>query len=111
MIHTTRQLPLDLKHRPALDRDAFLVTDSNAEAVGWIDRWPAWPMPALVLQRPERRRQDPSGERLARRVPMRGWSRVPPLDAAAVPRLLEAGRALVIEQADRAAEQPLLQSL
>ena len=30
----------------------FLVADSNAEAVAWIDRWPDWPLPALVVWGP-----------------------------------------------------------
>ena len=103
----TAQLTLDLGHRPALGRDAFLVTDSNAAAVGWIDRWPAWPMPALVLE-------GPAG---AGTTHLAGVWRAraaadaiagPALDAGAVPRLLEAGRSLVVERADRAAEEPLL---
>ncbi len=47
-----QQLALDLGHRAALDREDFLVADSNAEAVAWIDRWPDWPSPILVLHGP-----------------------------------------------------------
>lgn len=47
------QLTLDLGHRVALGRDDFLVAPSNADAVGWIDRWPDWPGPCLVLHGPE----------------------------------------------------------
>jgi chromosomal replication initiation ATPase DnaA len=43
------QLALDLRHRAAMEREDFLVSPSNAEAVAWIDRWPDWPGPALVL--------------------------------------------------------------
>ena len=43
------QLPLDLRHRPAMGREDFLVSPSNADAVKWIDLWPDWPGPALVL--------------------------------------------------------------
>ena len=43
------QLPLDLGHRPALGRSDFLVAPSNAAAIGWLDRWPDWPGPALVV--------------------------------------------------------------
>ena len=46
------QLPLDLAHRPALGRDDFLVAPANEEAVAWLDRWPQWPAPALVLAGP-----------------------------------------------------------
>lgn len=43
------QIPLDLGHRPALGREDFLIAPPNADAVEWIDRWPEWPAPALVL--------------------------------------------------------------
>lgn len=46
------QLSLDLRHRPAMSREDFLVSPSNADAVAWIDRWPDWPGPALVLVGP-----------------------------------------------------------
>ncbi len=46
------QLPLDLHHRPAMGREDFLVSPSNAEAVRWIDLWPDWPGPAVVLVGP-----------------------------------------------------------
>lgn len=46
------QIPLDLPHRPALGREDFLVTPANEMAVAWIDRWPAWPQPALALHGP-----------------------------------------------------------
>jgi chromosomal replication initiation ATPase DnaA len=44
-----RQLALDLGHRPALGAEDFLIAPSNAAAVGWLDRWPQWPAPALVV--------------------------------------------------------------
>ena len=46
------QLPLDLPHRPALGGADFLVAPSNAAAVAWLDRWPRWDAPALVLVGP-----------------------------------------------------------
>lgn len=46
------QLALDLRHRAAMGREDFLVSPSNAEAVAWIDRWPDWPGPALVIVGP-----------------------------------------------------------
>ena len=42
-------MPLAFDHRPALSGEDFLVAPGNAEAVAWIDRWPDWPMPALIL--------------------------------------------------------------
>lgn len=46
------QLVLDLGHRPAYGREDFLVAPSNAAAVAWLDRWPAWPAPALAIYGP-----------------------------------------------------------
>lgn len=47
-----RQFTLDLGHRRALGRDDFLVSQANEEAVRWIDRWPDWPPPGIVLVGP-----------------------------------------------------------
>lgn len=47
------QLTLPLDHRPALGREDFLISTSNAEAVAWIDRWPEWPMRTLLVYGPE----------------------------------------------------------
>jgi chromosomal replication initiation ATPase DnaA len=46
------QLVLDLGHRPALGRESFLVAPSNEAAVAWLDRWPDWPAPGLVVYGP-----------------------------------------------------------
>ena len=46
------QLPLDLGHRPAMGGQDFLVAPCNEQAVAWLDRWPDWPSPALVVYGP-----------------------------------------------------------
>lgn len=46
------QLIFDFPHRPALGAEDFLVAPPNAEAVAWIDKWPDWPGPLLVLHGP-----------------------------------------------------------
>ena len=46
------QLALDLQFRPALGRDNFVVSDSNRDAVAWLDRWPDWPGPVLAIHGP-----------------------------------------------------------
>ena len=46
------QIPLDLGHRPALSEGDFLVAPCNAEAHGWLARWPGWPGPASVIYGP-----------------------------------------------------------
>jgi DnaA regulatory inactivator Hda len=47
-----RQLVLDLGSRTSWRADDFLVSDANRAAVTWLDRWPAWPAPALLLYGP-----------------------------------------------------------
>ena len=47
-----QQIPLDLGHRNALGRDDFLIAESNKDAVAWIDLWPEWPAPCVVLYGP-----------------------------------------------------------
>lgn len=47
-----QQLPLDLGHRTAMGREDFLIAPGNQDAVAWIDLWPDWPAPALVLYGP-----------------------------------------------------------
>ncbi len=43
------QLPLGFGHRTSLAGEDFLVAPGNAQAVAWLDRWPAWPSTVLVL--------------------------------------------------------------
>lgn len=49
---TGGQLPLDLPVRTALGAEDFVVSDSNRDAVAWLDRWPDWPGPALAIYGP-----------------------------------------------------------
>ncbi len=46
------QLALDLSQRPAMGREDFFVAECNAAATAWLDRWPDWPSPALVVHGP-----------------------------------------------------------
>ena len=48
----TQQLTLDLPHRPALGREDFLVTESNAVAVELVDQWPNWPSFGAIIVGP-----------------------------------------------------------
>lgn len=52
MAEPATQLPLDLGHRTAMGRDDFLIAPSNQDAVAWIDLWPEWPAPCLILYGP-----------------------------------------------------------
>ena len=46
---TPEQLPFELGHRHAYEREDFWVSGSNREAVAWLDKWPGWTAPALIL--------------------------------------------------------------
>ena len=45
----TQQFALDLPLRAAYGREDFLIAPSNEQAVAWIDAWPQWPAPAMIL--------------------------------------------------------------
>jgi DnaA regulatory inactivator Hda len=101
------QLPLDLGHRPALGRADFLVAPSNAAAVAWLDRWPLWPAPALALHGPAGSGKTHLAHVFAARAQARS------IDAAAlatehVPALLGDAAAAIVDDAERAAAEPLL---
>ncbi len=46
------QFPLLFPSAPRMTRDTYLVSAANAEAAGWVDRWPDWPMPVLLVHGP-----------------------------------------------------------
>lgn len=48
-MNARHQLTLDFDFRPALGGEDFLVSDCNRDAVEWIDAWPDWPSPVLVI--------------------------------------------------------------
>lgn len=47
------QVAFAFSRRAAFGRADFVLADSNAAALGWIERWPRWPLPALVLHGPQ----------------------------------------------------------
>ena len=105
------QLALDFEHRPALGGDDFLVATPNAEAVRWLDAWPDWPGPALVIFGPAGSGKTHLAEVFrsksgARPVGLRG------LGDEAAPALMGDARACVLEDAEaavaRSLEEPLL---
>lgn len=51
-VANNRQLIFEWPHRPALGRDDFLIAGCNKDAVDWIDLWPDWPAPVLLLYGP-----------------------------------------------------------
>lgn len=47
-----RQVPFDFGHQPTFSAVDFMVAGNNADAHGWISRWPSWPFFALGLWGP-----------------------------------------------------------
>ena len=47
-----RQFAFDFSHRPSVSGEDFIVTPCNQTAVSWIDSWPAWPAPSLLVYGP-----------------------------------------------------------
>jgi chromosomal replication initiation ATPase DnaA len=99
------QLALDLPHRPALGRDDFLVASSNEAAVEWIDRWPAWPTPALVLYGPPGCGKTHLAQ-VWRTRSLAAEAAPGSLSLGAVP-AFAGGKAAVVEAAERAPERAL----
>lgn len=101
-----QQLPLELGHRAALGRDDFLVSESNRDAVAWIDLWPQWPAPGLVVCGPAASGKSHLAEVWRARsdaVRIDRRDMVPDAIARVV-----ATRAVVIEDADRGIDETAL---
>jgi chromosomal replication initiation ATPase DnaA len=49
---TVEQLLLGFEHEAASGLEDFLPAACNREALAWLERWPGWPAPALVLHGP-----------------------------------------------------------
>jgi chromosomal replication initiation ATPase DnaA len=90
------QLPLALGVPEAASRrEDLIVGAANANALAWIDRWPDWPAPGLVLHGPAG-----SGKsHLARIWSERAAARRAPADLDPAALLRDGARALLIEDA------------
>lgn len=51
-MNRSRQIPLDLGGRSAYAREDFLIGPCNTDSVRWIDKWPDWPAPTLIITGP-----------------------------------------------------------
>ena len=99
-----RQLALDLAHRPAIGRSDFLVADSNAVAVEWIDRWPDWPGVGLALHGPAGAGKSHLASVFRERSGARNLA-AESLTLAEPPNLLDEATACVIDDLDQTALQ------
>lgn len=94
----TRQLPLDLPHRPSFAEEDFLEASSNSQALAMLRLWPAWPQKTLLLVGPRGSGKSHLGAVWARRA---GATKAAASDLRLdlLPQLA-AAPALVIEEAD-----------
>lgn len=90
-----RQLPLDLGHTAGTSRDDLVVSESNRDAAAFIERWPDWTSPVVVLAGPTG-----SGKSHLAAV-WRQVSGAALLEAGAVGEPPAGARAMLIEDADR----------
>ena len=49
MLSKAQQIPLDLEGLTAFGLEDYLIGPCNKDAVGWIERWPDWPAPVLII--------------------------------------------------------------
>jgi chromosomal replication initiation ATPase DnaA len=102
------QLAFQLTGGAAFGRSDFVVSGCNAAALAWLERWPDWPAPALLLHGPRG-----SGKTHLAHLWCARASAVlvsgDALDEAGLQHLLDQGdRRIVVDDADRAGESPLL---
>jgi chromosomal replication initiation ATPase DnaA len=101
------QLLLEFEHAAACGREDFMPAPCNRAALAWLERWPDWPAPALVLHGPPG-----SGKsHLARIWAVRVGARR--LDAAALPPFedIEPSGAAVLDPAEPIADEVALLQL
>ena len=94
-----KQLTLDWPHEPSSAREDFLPAPENADALKWIDSWPDWPSPVILLVGPSGAGKSHLGVIFARRAGAKTISGERLVEAA-LPDLASAP-ALLIEDADR----------
>lgn len=90
-----------------MDGADFLVTECNRAAVAWLDKWPDWPGPALVVHGPPA-----SGKTHVAHVfqAQTGGTLVQggALDDGVVQRAHRDGRVVIVDDADKSADEATL---
>lgn len=101
---TERQRAFDWPIEPRFGRADFMVSDSNRAAFDYIERWPAWPVPAVVVFGPAA-----SGKtHLAHLWCARAGAALLPGPAVADLAVEEWPSRVAVDDADRAPERTLL---
>jgi chromosomal replication initiation ATPase DnaA len=102
------QLILDLGCRSASGAADFLLTPGNQDAVAWLDAWPDWPAPAIVIFGPPGCGKSHLGQiwRMRAKGNLLG---VRDLLNEPLPDLLRPGRTALLDNADQTAGDPTLE--
>ncbi len=100
------QFVLGFQHQAAIGLEDFMPAAGNRAALAWIERWPAWPGPALVVHGPPGCGKSHLGAIWAARA---GAAR---LDPAALPAATEpVPRRVLLDPAEAPADEILLLQL
>ena len=104
------QLALPLAPHDAYAAEDFLVADPNRQAVAWLERWPSWPAPALVLYGPPGCGKTHLAHMFAARAGAR-WIRLVDLRTGAARDLISGTPAVILDDVESVvsdeAEEPL----
>lgn len=102
------QLVFELSRTAAYGRADFFASASNAAALGWVERWPEWPAPALVLHGPSGAGKTHLAHLWAERAaaPVLAGAALAESDCARI--LAQRPPAIAVDDADRAADTALL---
>ncbi|HEY5208655.1 MAG TPA: DNA replication protein [Stellaceae bacterium] len=101
------QYVLDLQYENALSQADFVAAPANEAALGWIERWPDWPAAAVAIHGPAGAGKSHLAQIWLDRA--RAVELTPEALSQDGPTELSGDRrAVLIDGADRAAEEPLL---
>lgn len=101
---TARQLPLDLPVSAGYGPEDYIAGAANAEAITWIERWPSWPVPGLILVGPARSGKTHAAMLWASRSKA-AVTAAQALRDVEPPAVLGEHRAVVVEDVDRGVEE------
>jgi hypothetical protein len=101
-----RQLRLDLRGSASFQRDDFIVSPANAEALRALDAWPNWHAGCLTLVGPQGSGKSHLAQTWAVQANAAVLPANEPVNEPALARL--AGHPVLVEDADRGGDDELL---